>query len=299
MSRLLVWDGSQWVPNFYVGSARVQAVSASATVTSVTSIPSSGTSFNILFTVKTTAGAGVSSGSAQAQYLNGSTWTNSGAAVTMTGSTGNYTASVSQSATRQWRIVYTAAGAYTSSTSSTYSVAYQTLTTFTKTYACSGSGTYDGDGSKRTDSGHMYQGYYSSTHGIQRSMAIFPTTIQTDLAGAYDIQKVEVYLNCLHWGPDSGGTVEVCTHNNTSVPAAWGSIASLAGYDATAWTTKTGAKWCDISSIMGSLANWQSGGTKKGIALYFNSTALEYYGYFSGNGETGEPQLRITYRKYV
>lgn len=132
-------------------------------------------------------------------------------------------------------------------------------------------------------------------------MITFPTTIDADLAGAVDITKLEVYLNALHWGPGNGGTARIRTHSNTSVPSTWSGVDYSSGYVDVSWSTKTGAKWCNLTEATSWLTpgEWSGTPTRRGIALYYGATDTEYYGYFAGNGETGEPQLRITYRKYV
>lgn len=183
------------------------------------------------------------------------------------------------------------------SVSATKSVSVQVLTTFVKTYSTNGTGSYRGSGTKRTDVGtDFYQGYYSSTNGTQRSVILFPyATIQSDLSGYTSITKVEVYLNCNHWGPDSGGTAVVVDHNYSSLPASDPGFTTTYA-SSTAWTTKTGAKWCNVNTSIGARL---AAGTAKGLGLYTTSTATEYYGSFNGNGDTGEPVLRITYTKYV
>lgn len=297
MSRgpLLIWDGSNWAPKAPTPSGRTNAVGATASTTTLSISP---TSVNGSGTITLTAlvdGGAVTTGTVAFDYLSGSTW------VEFAQDTAGapYTTTRAISADTTFRARFLGNASKFASTSGSVTAQAKVLTTYVKTYACAGTGTYSGGGSKRTDTSHMFQGYYDGTWDTQKSVAVFGTAMQSDLVGAYDITKVEVYLNALHWGPGDGGTAVLHTINNSSVPSTWGGVASLSAADNTAWTTKTGAKWCDISSLKGVPSDWTSGGTKKGIALYINSTSNEYYGYMAGNGESGEPQLRITYRKYV
>jgi hypothetical protein len=289
------WDGSKWRPDAIVPSGAVIAAGASATTTSIASStyraqPS--TNFTVSGVVSPNPGGGTVQ-----VYRNGVGY---GVAVAVNPSTGAWsytTAQITGSST--FYAAFSGFGGFSASTSGTITVAAKVLNTYTLTYACTSTQSYNGDGTQRNDDAHIYQGYVSSVHDQQKCFIRFSTIIQTDLAGAYDITNVEVYLNALHWGPDSGGTARIRTCNNTTAPSTWSGITSLSSNSDTSWTTKTGAKWCALSAgVRGTLADWQAGGTKKGIALWANSNATEYYGYFAGNGESGEPQLRITYRIY-
>lgn len=311
-SKLKFWDGATWRPNAdlpvvqlipYGGPTNIP------TVITITSIPSSvlpSTNFTISGTVKTTGGADVLAGLITLQYSvnGGASWTNYGTAFSMTGIGVFSKTNVQQTQNRLWRALYdNNASSYADSTSTTKTTNVKILTTFTKTYSTNGTRSYDGDGSNR-GSDEIYQGYISSVHDRQRSIICFPTTIASDLTGAYDIVSVELYLKCLHWGPDSGGTAVVRSHAETSPPGTWGGVSGLSSDDdRTAWSSKSGAKWCDVSQGINSpnilsVNNWVTGAIR-GLALYPTSDSTEYYGYFAGNGQNGEPELRITYRKYV
>lgn len=308
--RLKVWDGAGWVSDPIPQSITLNYPGGGVdlnTVTSITSVPSSVTPtdvFSISGTVKTTAGANATTGSVQLSYsiTGGVSWVDYSTPMTISAGTFSKTG-VSQSTGRLWRALYTAGVGFNDSYSAVKTVTNKVLTSFTKTYSCNATRSYDGDGSNR-GSDEIYQGYISSVHDRQRSIICFPTTVASDLTGAYDIQSVELYLKCLHWGPDSGGTAVVRSHSETSPPSTWGGVSGLSSDDdRTAWSSKTGAKWCDVSQGINSpqiltVNNWVTG-TIRGLALYPTSDATEYYGYFAGNGQSGEPQLRITYRKYV
>lgn len=293
------WDGNGWRPTPDAVGARFTTATAAGTICAITSIPASvnGTAtFTAAGTVKTSAGANATNGSVQMQYLNGASWTNSGSAFTVTAGTFSVTG-LSETATRQWRAVYTPASTFQAATSLSKTVTSKVLTTFVKTYACTASGSYRGSGTKRTDVGtDLYQGYYSSVNGIQRSIMIFPrATIATDLASAVSVTKAELYLNCLRWGPDAGGTAIVNDHNYSTLPSADPQI-STTNQTFIPWTTKTGAKWCNISTV---IVNRIVANTAQGCSLYAASQSNEYYGYFAGKGDTGAPQLRVTFTKWV
>src|SRR5581483_6179049 len=142
--------------------------------------------------------------------------------------------------------------------------------------------------------GHMFQGQYSSTNGNQFSLFTLPyTTIQSDLSGS-TINKVEVYLNNLHWYNNSGGTAVIGTHT-------YGTVTGAADYanvnpDISESHYDLGqAKWVTVSNSIGSALR---DNTAKGIALGKGpSTSKTYYGYFSGFGQSGAPKVRITYTK--
>lgn len=292
-SPLRTWDGTRWRPSPPPPSASTNPAAGSnstATTLAVSPVSLSGSG-----TVTLTATvSGTPTGSVVFEYLSGTTWREIS---TDTGSP--WTATKMINGATSFRARYLGNGTDQPSTSATKTVSTKTLQTFTKTYAATGTGSYSESGTKRTDSDHIFQGLVSSVWDEQRSVIVFGTQIQSDLADAHDITKVELFLNALHWGQNSGGTVCIRTINNTVVPSTWAGANDISTYDATSWSTKTGAKWCDISSIKGAASDWKAGGTKKGIALWAFSGLAEYYGYFAGNGETNEPQLRITYRKYV
>ena len=175
-------------------------------------------------------------------------------------------------------------------------------TTHVKTYSANGSASFQDDGTNRAgfDSGHCFQGYYSSTNGNQYSMITFPyATIQSDLSGA-TVTKTELYLNNLHWYNNSGGTAVIGTHNQTSVSGNHAYSQVTDNINQFSWSLGQ-AKWVTLNNSIG---NAFKNNTAKGIALGKGQTAggtlsnsHTYYGYFAGNGQSGEPQLRITYTK--
>lgn len=165
--------------------------------------------------------------------------------------------------------------------------------TYTKTYAANWSDSYQSDGDRRNVA-ECYQGYYSGTNGNQFSLIGFPyATIQSDLTGA-TVTKTELYLNNNHFYSNSGGTAVIGTHNYSTEPAT-ASLGSVSENLDTESFTYGQAKWFTVTNT---IANNIKNNTAKGIALGPGpSTSQSYYGYFAGNGQSGEPQLRITYSK--
>lgn len=165
------------------------------------------------------------------------------------------------------------------------------------TYNSTGTASFMQDGTNRGSfsNGHAYQGYYSSTNGNQFSITTFPaSTIQSDLSGA-TITKTEVFLNNLFWYYNSGGTAVVgySSISNISGNVNYSNVTpnvnsfSGWGYGASQWVT-----------VNNSIATAFQNGTAKSIALGQGpSTDHIYYGYFAGFGQSGAPQLRITFNK--
>lgn len=167
------------------------------------------------------------------------------------------------------------------------------IQTYTKTYSANGSASFQSNGTNRGVA-DCFQGFYSSTNGNQFSMIAFPyATIASDLSGA-TITKTELYLNNNHFYSNSGGTAIIGTHNQTSVSGNHSSSQVNDNLDTEAFTLGQ-AKWFTVTNTIG---NAFKSGTAKGIALGPGpSNSQSYYGYFAGNGQSGEPQLRITYQK--
>ncbi len=169
---------------------------------------------------------------------------------------------------------------------------------YVKTYSANGSASYQGDDDIRSGIDECYQGQYSSTNGNQYSVILFPySTIASDLSGA-TIDKVEVYLNNNHWYNNSGGTAVIGYHNSATTPASFTYPSSTDNITQSSFTYGQ-AKWVTVDDSIGTAFK---NGTAKGILLGKGqtaggtlSTSKTYYGYFAGNGQSGEPQLRITY----
>jgi hypothetical protein len=168
-------------------------------------------------------------------------------------------------------------------------------TQFVKTYSPTDSNSYQSNGNVNTAAnGHVFQGYFSGTNGNQFSLIALPyTTIQSDLSGS-TINKTEVYLKNLHWYNNSGGTAVIGTHT-------YGTVTGNADYanvnpdiSESSFTYGQG-KWVTVNNSIGAALR---DNTAKGIALGKGpSTSHTYYGYFAGAGQSGQPQVRITYTK--
>ncbi|MGW0757186.1 hypothetical protein ACWD1Y_11960 [Streptomyces sp. NPDC002814] len=157
---------------------------------------------------------------------------------------------------------------------------------YTKTYSATWSGSYANRGSYNSYFGNScYQGYYSSTNGMQASLIGFSSALGTDLSGA-TIQKAEVYLYFDHWYNNSGGKAVIKAHKHTSRPSTF----SCDAESKTVTWAKNEGKWVDITSVFDST-------TWRGIALDPNTSGLTYYGRARGYGQTNPPKLRVTYTK--
>lgn len=166
-------------------------------------------------------------------------------------------------------------------------------TQYVKTYAANWSASYQSDGSNRNIA-ECYQGYYSGTNGNQYSLIGLPyAQIQSDLSGA-TITKTEIYLNNNHFYSNSGGTAYVGTHSYATEPGT-ASLSNVSERLDSETFTYGQAKWFPVTNT---IATNLKNNTAKGIALGPGpSNSQSYYGYFAGNGQSGEPQIRITYTK--
>lgn len=164
-------------------------------------------------------------------------------------------------------------------------------TTYVKTWTATSSATYRGNGTKRTDTSDMVQGY-NSANGDQEAVAIFPTSIQSTISSA-TVKKIECYLYANHWYYNSGGTAKINVHGYTSAPSS--SPSMTAAVTSSKWP-KPGGRWVTIPSSFH--AGFKSG-TYRGIGVgKAGTTSLTYYGRFNGAGASSKkPQIRITYAK--
>jgi hypothetical protein len=165
------------------------------------------------------------------------------------------------------------------------------IKTYTKTYKATWSRRFGNAGS--TD-GSMYQGYYSSTWGTQKSMVGFGTQPYTDMGSTAKVTKVEIYLYANHWYYNAGGTAHIGTHTQTAAPS---SATSSNNLTVTSWPVGAG-KWVTLPSSWNT--GWNAATPYRGITVggdLGTSTNKTYYGIFDGYGDTHPPQLRITYTK--
>ncbi|WP_130335036.1 phage baseplate assembly protein V [Streptomyces sp. BK022] len=164
--------------------------------------------------------------------------------------------------------------------------------TYTKTYNAVWSRRFGNAG--YTD-GSMYQGYYSSTWGQQKSMVYFGTQPYTDMGSTAKVSKVEVYLYANHWYYNAGGTAHIGVFTNTSEPTGFAGVGGI-NQTVSSWPVGAG-KWVTLPSSWNS--SWNAGTPYRGITLGgdLSTTDKTYYGIFDGVGDTHPPQLRITYTK--
>jgi hypothetical protein len=166
--------------------------------------------------------------------------------------------------------------------------------TYTKTYNASWSRRY---GSAGYTDGTVYQGYYSSTWGTQKSLIYFGTQPYADMGSTAKVSKVEVYLFNNHWYNNGGGTAHIGVFNGTSQPTTFSGAVGGLNQTVSSWPVGAG-KWVTLPSSWNS--GWNGGTPYRGITLggdLGSSTDKTYYGYFAGVGDTHPPQLRITYTK--
>ncbi|MCX4677599.1 hypothetical protein OG413_20215 [Streptomyces sp. NBC_01433] len=157
---------------------------------------------------------------------------------------------------------------------------------YTKTYSATWSGSYSSRGSHNSYYGNScYQGYYSSTNGMQASLIGFPSSLASDLSGA-KIQSAQIYLYFDHWYANSGGKAVIRAHSHASRPASF----SCDSESKTVTWAKNAGKWVDITSVFDS-TKW------RGIALDPNTSGLTYYGRARGYGQSNPPKLKVVYTK--
>ena len=164
---------------------------------------------------------------------------------------------------------------------------------FTTTYSSTWTRSYDQDNSLDISNGDMYQGEYSSTHGIRKSLIGFDyATIQSDLSGA-TISKVELQLKNKHFYNNSGGTLLLGTHSYTSAPNTWSGGSVDERRSSHSWA-RLAKKYVDITDYASDLQS----GAARGIAIGPpTSTSNTYYSYWAGQNSSDRPVLRITYTK--
>jgi hypothetical protein len=164
--------------------------------------------------------------------------------------------------------------------------------TYTKTYSAVWSRRF---GNAGYSEGAMYQGQYSSTWGINKSMVYFGTQPYTDMGSTAKVSKVEVYLYANHWYYNAGGTAHIGVFTNTTEPTGFSGVSGK-NQTVTSWPVGAG-KWVTLPSSWNS--TWNASTPYRGITLGGDlvSTDKTYYGGFDGVGDTHPPQLRITYTK--
>lgn len=152
---------------------------------------------------------------------------------------------------------------------------------------------------RRNTSGWMYQGRpsvankFSNDLGRQRSMIGFNhSDMRSKLKGS-KIEKVEVYLRSKHFHNTSGGYAVIGQHNSSSVrPSRFSE--SKNNIKSQKYSKRNEGRWVTLPKSVGEAIRDNKA---KGLTLYANTSSLSRYGYFYGQGNGSEPQLRITYKK--
>ena len=168
-------------------------------------------------------------------------------------------------------------------------------TTYKSIWNASWSKIWQGD-MVRTD--YLRQGYYGGTH--EYSMLGFTNanstggetgkTIQSALSGA-SVNKVELYLENVHWYYYAGGIARIGHHGYSSAPQ-YPQVESGEAFNTGNWPIGV-KQWVTLPS------SWYSGfasGSYHGVTLGEDlGTDPTYYGKF--NADLAHVQLRITYTK--
>ncbi|MGV0949370.1 MAG: Ig-like domain repeat protein [Azonexus sp.] len=264
-------------------------VAVAAATTTVLTMSDTDVNSGTAVTMTATVSGAPSEGSAQFQFYESGVWTNYGGTPVVTA--GKATISwASPNRTLAWRVIYSGGPSYLGSTSASVTLTVRTQKTTTKTVLATWTACYQQDGDKRAGILEAYQGYYSSTNGNQRSLIGFPAL---GLPAGSTISKVELYIYAAHWGDSGGGTGVFGWHGYSAAPASY-VTGGNPNQTQVAWSSKTGAKWVTMAAACN--AGFASGANKGIIVGPGPSTnTLAYYGYFNGNGQANEPQLRVTY----
>lgn len=167
----------------------------------------------------------------------------------------------------------------------------------TKAWGTIWSNSYDEDGSSRAggDGGDMYQGFFDSTHGNQRSLFGFDSSdIQSTLSGA-TVNKVTLSFKVKHSYLNSGMTALISSHDYASQPSTWSGARVNNSQDSKASAQDGSTYTIDITS-------WAAGGLKNGNikGMGFGpgaSTSNLYYGYLYGVASSSHPIITVTYTK--
>ncbi|KEK23931.1 hypothetical protein [Bacillus gaemokensis] len=166
-----------------------------------------------------------------------------------------------------------------------------------KTWDCSFTQTYREAGTRRTDyrADKICQGrYVYEPWGIMRSLIGFDngSRIKDELQGAR-IDRVELFLHNEHWYYYAGGTLYVGYHNHANEPDLFSH--SEYGAKTQKFTSRGQSQWITLPNSLGAGIR---DGYYKGVSVFANSGAGEYYGIFSGMWDGSlAPKLRITYTK--
>ena len=160
----------------------------------------------------------------------------------------------------------------------------------TSTFPATWSRSFNAAGNMRYDDpAECYHGYYSSTHGNQKSMVGFQDLTST-LSGV-SIKAASLTLKNLSTGQPSGLTdVNIGFHTNAAKPASFINVHA---------TTVAGTNPVGSSSLMTiDLLSYMSlfASTVRGVTIGpADDSTLNRYGYFAGYGQAGAPYLTVSY----
>ena len=258
-------------------------------------------------------------GNAIIQYLNGSSWSNTTRSVTISGGTGsvNYP-SISGKTT--FRVYYQGDGTNAPSYSKSYVVYVYGIKSFTLTPTVTRYTTYTGVSSPyntpplyyslaydtvETAATQGIQGRTSSTTGVQATEIIFPANAFSVLTSSCSVTKVTITLSPT-FSQSSGGALYAWYNQSQYdqqgyAPTAQGNAKSLT------WTTKTGSKTIDITTLTDTSFGFSATGTNTiwtysygssqagGITIWRNTTGTDAQASFAKNTKP----LTIYYNKYT
>lgn len=168
-------------------------------------------------------------------------------------------------------------------------------------WTANASETYRGDGTPRTDTGNLVQGY-NRYNGNGSGIALFTAgatagdeqgqTLDAALAGA-DITKIEVWLYLDHSWYNAGGTARIGYYDGASLPSSYSGASPYITVDG--WRPRSG-RWVNISGH-GSRIHFKDG-TAHGVTVGpGRGNDLSYYLRFHGHTDARPPRLRLTYEK--
>lgn len=141
-------------------------------------------------------------------------------------------------------------------------------------------GSYKGDNGRRTDSSGLaqcYQGYNTSTWGVQRSMFQTDVSMQGTVSGLVQSNSARIFFDNQHTYWNAGGTMGLGTHAVRS-GAVQGTFSQSRYLVHALHFNKGEAKWVGVSA---DFAWWAADGSFCGPTIYWNSTDSEFYGYYA------------------
>lgn len=168
-----------------------------------------------------------------------------------------------------------------------------TKSTYTKRWYATWSRSYEGgNGTRFDDSPYMYQGQFTGSPGIQKSLAGFDyNNIRASLAGA-DILEAHITIRNNHARWNKGLYAFVGSHNYTSKPSTWNG-SNVRERRWKVWVTEGGSVTINGGTTFG---NELKAGTSRGIGIGPDSDS-DNYGFFYGASHSSRPYITVKYRK--